>query len=147
MSDLVNRRAVYGAAAIAAASWAFIMFTIIQPQNFALVAVCMVVAGTCHSFMYGPQAAYVIEQFHPRVRYTGASLAYTIAGVFGGALAPLMFTLVAGPEGDWVPVAIYVTVACVLTLIGLAMGRNSVPAEDLEYLDQGAAAEGTPAER
>ncbi|MFC7401519.1 MFS transporter [Citricoccus sp. GCM10030269] len=135
VSDLVNRRLVYGLAAVASASWAFLMFIVVKPDHFVLLALCLVVAGTCHSFMYGPQAAYVIEQFHPRVRYTGASLAYTIAGVFGGALAPLMFTLVAGPEGHWVPVALYVTAACVLTLTGLLLGRNSAPEEDLEYLE------------
>jgi len=30
--------------------------------------------------MYGPQAAFVAEQFTPRLRYTGSSLAYTLAG-------------------------------------------------------------------
>lgn len=134
LSDSINRRLLYGVAAIGAAVWSYILFAVVQPDNFAALALCLVVAGAFHSFMYGPQAAYVIEQFHPRLRYTGASLAYTIAGVFGGALAPLAFTLLAGPEGNWLPVAGYVTAACALTLLGLALGRNSITEEDKIYL-------------
>jgi hypothetical protein len=54
--------------------------------------------------------------------------------VFGGAIAPLAFTALLGAWGTWVPVALYVLVACVLTLTGLALGRNPDPAEDEEYL-------------
>ncbi|BAU94469.1 major facilitator transporter [Corynebacterium suranareeae] len=136
LSDIVNRRVLYAAGAVAAAAWSYIMFTFLDPSNFGTIAFSMVVAGTCHSFMFGPQAAFVIEQFEPRLRYTGSSLAYTIGGVFGGAIAPLMFTVVAGPEINFLPVSIYVTVACLLTLVGLFIGRNSVPQEDLDYIDK-----------
>lgn len=143
LSDKINRRMLYAVSAIGAAVWSFLMFAVVQPGSSGLLILSLIIAGTLHSFMYGPQAAYVIEQFHPRLRYTGASLAYTFAGVLGGAIAPLMFTLLAGKEGNPVPVAIYVTVACVLTLIGLGMGRNSVTAEDEEYLKGMAPQEGT----
>ncbi|ALC04530.1 sugar (and other) transporter family protein [Corynebacterium deserti GIMN1.010] len=136
MSDFINRRLLYGIGAVAAGIWAYVMFGLMDPSNFWTIALSMVVAGTCHSFMFGPQAAFVIEQFEPRLRYTGSSLAYTIGGVFGGAIAPLMFTLVAGPEINFLPVAIYVTAACALTLVGLSLGRNSVPEEDLEYIQK-----------
>jgi len=72
----------------------------------------------------------VIEQFSPRLRYTGSSLAYTIAGVFGGALAPLVFTWLLDVTGGWQAPAAYVAVAGALTLIGLALGRNPDFAED-----------------
>ena len=99
----------------------------------------MLVVGTvlgllCHSFMYGPQAAFVVEQFSPRLRSTGSSLAYTFAGIIGGAIAPFMFTLLQSTFHSWVPVAIYLSVACLLTVVGLALGRDSNVAEDEEYL-------------
>lgn len=136
LSDKINRRLLYAIGAVSAAAWAYVMFAIMDPSNFGTIALTMIVAGTCHSFMFGPQAAFVIEQFEPRLRYTGSSLAYTIGGVFGGAIAPLMFTIVAGPEINFLPVSIYVTVACALTLVGLSLGRNSVPQEDLDYIEK-----------
>ena len=83
--------------------------------------------------MYGPQAAFVTEQFTPRLRYTGSSLAYTIAGIFGGAIAPLAYTALNSAYGP-MAVGLYVTVACAVSIVGLALGRNSVPAEDEAYL-------------
>src|SRR5680860_174185 len=50
------------------------------------------VALALHAFMYGPQAAFIAEQFHARLRYTGTSLAYTFAGIIGGAVAPVATT-------------------------------------------------------
>lgn len=135
LSDIINRRILYAIGAVGAALWAYIMFAIIESGAFWTLTLSTVVAGTCHSLMYGPQAAYVVEQFTPRLRYTGSSLAYTIGGVFGGAIAPLMFTLVAGPEINPLPVAMYVTGACICTLIGLFIGRNSAPHEDLAYME------------
>ena len=49
-----------------------------------------------HAFMYGPQGAFIAEQFPARVRYVGASVAYTFAGVFAGGLAPLIYEDVSG---------------------------------------------------
>ena len=99
-----------------------------------MLIVGIVLGLLCHSFMYGPQAAFVVEQFSPRLRSTGSSLAYTFAGIIGGAIAPFMFTLLLSTYDSWVPVAIYLSVACLLTLVGLALGRDSNVAEDEEYL-------------
>jgi len=133
LTDRINRRVVYAVAAVAAAIWPFVFFSMIGGGSLGLLVFGVVVGLLCHSFMYGPQAAFVTEQFSPRLRYTGSSLAYTIAGVFGGAVAPLAFTALNGGFG-WVAVAVYVLVACALTLIGLAIGRNPDHAEDEAYL-------------
>jgi len=133
LTDRINRRVVYAVAAVAAAIWPFVFFSMIGGGSLGLLVFGVVVGLLCHSFMYGPQAAFVTEQFSPRLRYTGSSLAYTVAGVFGGAVAPLAFTALNGGFG-WVAVAVYVLVACVLTLIGLAIGRNPDHAEDEAYL-------------
>jgi MFS family permease len=134
VSDRVNRRGVYGIAAVGAAVWPFVFFPAIGSGSTVVLIAGVVVGLALHSFMYGPQAAFVTEQFSTRLRYTGSSLAYTIAGVFGGAVAPLAFTALLSAWGTWVPVALYVLVAALLTLAGLALGRNPDPAEDEAYL-------------
>ena len=134
ISDHINRRLLYGMAAVGSAVWAFIFFAVIDGQSVPLLIIGTVVGLTFHSFMYGPQAAYIIEQFSPRLRYTGSSLAYTFAGLIGGAIAPLMFTLLLSRFDSWVPVAAYVGVAAALTIVGLSMGRDSDVSEDEEYL-------------
>ena len=80
--------------------------------------------------MYGPQAAYIADQFHARLRYTGTSLAYTFAGIIGGAVAPAAFTWLLSKDDSGHTVAAYVGVSMVVTLVGLAVGRRVVDEVD-----------------
>lgn len=133
VSDRFNRRLVYGTAAVLGAVWTFLFFVVLGGKNEPMLVIGIVLGLMTHSFMYGPQAAFIVEQFSPRLRSTGSSLAYTFAGVIGGAVAPLMFTLLLSQFGTWIPVAIYVSVAVVVTLVGLSLGRNPNTTEDEEY--------------
>jgi MFS family permease len=133
VSDRFNRRLVYGTAGVLGAVWTFLFFVVLGGKNEPMLIIGIVLGLMTHSFMYGPQAAFIVEQFSPRLRSTGSSLAYTFAGVIGGAVAPLMFTLLLSQFGTWIPVAIYVSIAVVVTLVGLSLGRNPNTMEDEEY--------------
>ncbi|MEU0953840.1 MFS transporter [Streptomyces niveus] len=124
LSDRVNRRLLYGLSALAAAVWPFVFFSMTGGGNWPLLTLGVVVALGIHSFMYGPQAAFIAEQFSPRLRYTGSSLAYTLAGVIGGAVAPLVFTALLDAYDSWVPLALYVAVTAAVTITGLCLGRD-----------------------
>jgi MFS family permease len=134
MSDRFNRRRLYLIATVGTAVWPFVFFPAVGTRSEAALIIGVIVGLALHSFMYGPQAAFITEQFSARLRYTGSSLAYTIAGVFGGAVAPLVFTALLGSWGSWLPVALYVLVASLVTLAGLALGRDPDPAEDAPYV-------------
>ncbi len=63
------------------------------------------------TMVYGPIAAYLVELFPTRIRYTSMSLPYHIGnGWFGGFLPAISFALVAGTGnlyyGLWYPIAI-----------------------------------------
>ncbi|MFB8271103.1 MFS transporter [Streptomyces sp. NPDC055955] len=124
LSDRVNRRVLYGVSAAAAGVWPFLFFPMIGGGSWPLLALGVVVALALHSAMYGPQAAFIAEQFSPRLRYTGSSLAYTLAGVIGGAVAPLLFTALLDAYDSWVPLALYVAGTAVVTIAGLCLGRD-----------------------
>jgi MFS family permease len=124
VSDRINRRAVYAAAAAAGAIWPFVAFFLIDGGSPLFLTLAVVVGLAIHAFMYGPQAAFIAEQFTPRLRATGCSLAYTLAGIIGGAVAPLLLAWLVATFHTWLWAAVYVGVACVVTLIGLALGRD-----------------------
>ncbi|MFF7202724.1 MULTISPECIES: MFS transporter [unclassified Streptomyces] len=130
LSDRVNRRLVYGVSAAAAGIWPFLFFPMIGGGSWPLLVVGVVVALALHSLMYGPQAAFIAEQFTPRLRYTGSSLAYTLAGVIGGAVAPLLFTALLDAYDSWIPLALYVAVTAAVTVTGLLLGRDGTDDED-----------------
>lgn len=133
LSDRINRRLVYGVAAIGGVAWSAIFFLIIGGSSLPMLVLGVVVGLAFHSFMYGPQAAFVTEQFTVRLRSTGSSLAYTLAGVLGGAMAPLIFVFLLDKTDSWVLIVCYVAIVGILTLIGLALGRNPDRAEEEEY--------------
>lgn len=137
LTDKFNRRLVYGVAAILTAAWVPVLFVLIQSGNPAVLASCIVVGMILHALMYGPQAAYITEQFPARLRYVGSSLAYTLAGVVAGAVAPLLFTLLYANTKSWVSIAVYVGVAAAATVIGLVLGRDPDDKEDLELFEAG----------
>ena len=75
--------------------------------------------------MYGPQAAFIAEQFPTRVRYAGSSLAYTLAGVFAGGLAPLAFTALYKSWRTTTVVVLYTVAALLVTVIALRLSRKA----------------------
>ncbi|WP_297546513.1 MFS transporter [Amycolatopsis sp.] len=132
LSDRVNRRKLYLVGTIAAGIWPFVFFPLISGGSFAVLVIGIVIALAIHSVMYGPQAALVTEQFSPRLRYTGSSLAYTLAGVIGGALAPLLFTALLAGFGSWVAIALYLAVTAVVSLVGVLLSKDP---DESEFAD------------
>jgi MFS family permease len=124
LSDRFGRRAVYGAGVVAALLWLLVLFPLLDTKS-ALAIVAAFTLGLCvHAFMYGPQGAFIAEQFPVQVRFAGSSLAYTFAGVFAGGLAPLAFTWLYQRERDTVPIVIYAVVALSITVIALLGSRK-----------------------
>jgi MFS family permease len=123
MSDRLGRRTVYGAGVALAAVWLWMVFPMLDSKN-ELVIGCALASGLAiHAIMYGPQGAFITEQFPARVRYAGASLAYTFAGVFAGGLAPLALTGLFGAYRTPLVVIAYVSGALAITAAALLATR------------------------
>jgi MFS family permease len=69
-------------------------------------------------FVYGPLGAFLPSLFPPRVRYTGASIAFNVGGIIGGGLAPMVAQALAD-KGGLTPVGFYLAAAGLLSLLGL----------------------------
>jgi MFS family permease len=67
---------------------------------------------------YGPLGTVLSELFPTAVRYTGSSIAFNLAGIFGASLAPYAATWLANRYGLQF-VGYYLTGAALLTLAGL----------------------------
>ncbi len=75
-------------------------------------------------FTYGPLGTALSELFPTRVRYTGSSLTFNIAGIFGASLAPYAATWLTRNYG-LAYVGYYITASAALTLIGLVLSRET----------------------
>jgi hypothetical protein len=88
-----------------------------------LILVIMVIYVT---MVYGPIAAFLVEMFPTKIRYTSMSLPYHIGnGWFGGFLPPITFAVVAATgsiySGLWYPIAI----AAITLVIGMLFVKET----------------------
>jgi metabolite-proton symporter len=117
LSDRFARRPVYLAGAIGAAIWVFVFFILLDTGQFWLIVLATVVALVLHAAMYGPQAAFISEMFPTKVRYTGASMGYQLAGIIGGALAPIISVALLDRFDTWVAVSLYAVAMLLITIV------------------------------
>ncbi len=78
----------------------------------------MIVGLALMGLTYGPLGTTLSEMFPTAVRYTGSSLTFNLAGIFGASLAPYIATYLATKYGLQY-VGYYLTGAALLTLLGL----------------------------
>lgn len=74
-------------------------------------------------FVYGPLGAWLPSLFPPRVRYTGASVAFNAGGILGGAVAPVAAQALSEFGGTAI-VGLYLTMAGIFSLAGLLLARR-----------------------
>jgi metabolite-proton symporter len=74
---------------------------------------------------YGPLGTALAEIFPASVRYTGSSLAFTLAGILGASLTPYLATTLAKSYG--LPyVGYYLSIAAAITFVALIAARSSM---------------------
>jgi len=88
LSDRFQPRAVLMGGCAAAIVVGFLMAPLMTGgigPLFLFLALALTVMG----FVYGPLGAWLPSLFPARVRYTGASMAFNVGGILGGAVAPM----------------------------------------------------------
>ncbi len=74
---------------------------------------------------YGPLGTALAEIFPASVRYTGASLSFTLAGILGASLTPYLATTLAKNYGlEYV--GYYLSIAAAITFLALLAARPSM---------------------
>jgi len=84
----------------------------------------MIIGLSLMGLTYGPLGTTLSELFPTSVRYTGSSLTFNLAGIFGASLAPYIATYLATNYGLQY-VGYYLTGAAILTMIGLLATRET----------------------
>jgi MFS family permease len=125
LSDGYGRRRVGACGAALAGLWAFMFFPLLDTRDPGLTIAAVAAGFFIHAFMYGPQAAFIAEQFPTRVRYAGASLAYTMVAIVGGGIAPLVFATLWRAYRTSVALSAYLAAALCVTAIALFTARET----------------------
>jgi MFS family permease len=125
LSDRVGRRPVYVVGASAVGIWAFVAWPLIDTGSTPAAVTAIAVGIAAQGIMYGPMAAFITEMFSTRVRSTGASFGYQIAGIVGGAPAPLVAALLTRTFQSTVAVSVYVGATAVIAVVSALLARET----------------------
>jgi MFS family permease len=91
--------------------------------NFIVTVLFLSMGMLLMGFNYGPLSAALSNIFPPEVRYTGASLAFTMAGILGASLTPFLATTLAVNYGlEWV--GYYLAFGAAISIIALLASRS-----------------------
>ena len=88
------------------------------------VITAMALGLSLMGFTYGPLGTVLSELFPTSVRYTGSSLTFNLAGIFGASLAPYIATWLAQTYGLHY-VGYYLTASALVTIVGLLAIRET----------------------
>lgn len=76
--------------------------------------------------LYGITGVFIAELFEARVRYSGISFGYQMAGMIGGALAPIIATaLIQWADGASWPVATYLAANSLISLVAVYLASEN----------------------
>jgi MHS family proline/betaine transporter-like MFS transporter len=106
---------------------------LLDGANYWIMIALVTVQVFLVTMVYGPIAAFLVELFPTRIRYTSMSLPYHIGnGIFGG-LTPFIATYLSGAFDDplaglWYPIG----VAGICFVIGMLLLSNRKRAEVME---------------
>jgi metabolite-proton symporter len=118
-----GRRRVLIAATIAIALFGLVMAPIFVAGTTGAVLTLAIGLGLM-GLTYGPLGTVLSELFPTPVRYTGSSITFNMAGIFGASLAPYIATWLANNYGlEYV--GYYLTGAALLSLAGLLATRET----------------------
>jgi metabolite-proton symporter len=122
-----RRRTLLGVT-VSIAVFGLVMAPIFQ-AGAAGAMIAMAVGLSLMGMTYGPLGTVLSELFPTAVRYTGSSLTFNFAGIFGASLAPYIATYLATRYGLQY-VGYYLTAAAAITIAGLLLTRETM-GEDL----------------
>ncbi|TNC23590.1 MFS transporter [Amycolatopsis alkalitolerans] len=122
-ADRWGSKRVYTVGAITAVAWAFPIFLLVNTGSLTAAVVAYFVAAVVQAIMAGAQGALFTELFHTRLRFSGASVAYQLGGLIGGAVGPLVLTALFGAYHSSTPLALYLAAICAVSLVAVVLVR------------------------
>ncbi|MDO6414642.1 MFS transporter [Sphingomonas sp. BIUV-7] len=113
-----DERRVLAAGCVGAIALGFAIQPLMGGGTLALVFVFLSLLLFVMGFVYGPLGAWIPHLFPARVRYTGASIAFNVAGVLGGGLTPFAAQWLAA-HGGLTEVGYYLSAMAAISLLAL----------------------------
>jgi MFS family permease len=128
LSDRFGRRRVYLVGIAFAIAYTWLLFRLLDTAIPIVIILAVVIGLVIHASLWGTQASFITEQFPRRLRYSGSSLSYTLAGILAAATPAVLVALQSHFGASWGP-ASYVVFLLVVTGMAIIFGTTK-PVDD-----------------
>ncbi|GLY70701.1 MFS transporter [Amycolatopsis taiwanensis] len=125
LADRIGRRPIYLAASAATIVWSFVFFALVDTRSTAAIIVAVsggLLIFAAYSSVIG---AFFAELFPTEVRYSGVSLAYNLASVVAGSLAPIIAIALYARFGTGYAIGVYLAVMGLISLVATLLARET----------------------
>jgi metabolite-proton symporter len=123
LADRYGRRPILMLATTGIFVFGLFFSTLFVGGNLVMINIFLSIGMFLMGLTYGPLGTALAEIFPPAVRYTGSSLAFTLAGILGASLTPYLATTLANNYG--LPaVGYYLSIAAAVTFAALVAARS-----------------------
>jgi MFS family permease len=142
LSDRIGRkRLMLAGNLLAAVCWLPIyraMASYADPVNAPMLGLLVFVMVAFVAMSYGPVAAYLVEAFPARVRYTSLSLPYHLGNGWFGGFTPFIATWAVASTGNQYAGLYYpITVALVTVVVGGLFARETMGTSTWAEVEEG----------
>lgn len=124
LADRHGRKITLGIISLAIAVFGLFMAPLLNSGTDAGVLGFLCVGLALMGLTYGPLGTILSELFPTNVRYTGASLTFNLAGIFGASLAPSIATWL-GKQYGLGAVGYYLAAAALITLLAVLVTQET----------------------
>ena len=128
LADQYGRGNILLVATVAILIFGLFFSRLFIPENFMVIVIFLALGMLLMGLVYGPLGTALAEIFPIAVRYTGASLSFTLAGILGASLTPYLATRLAKSWG-LAYVGYYLSIAAALSFVALLIARSSMQDE------------------
>ena len=116
LSDAYGRRKLIAFGCILMIFFPFLYFAALDTKSALLVPLTIILALPLQDLQYGPQAAFISENFPGSLRYSGSGLGYQLASITAGGPAPILATILLHASGTSMAIASYMAICSAISL-------------------------------
>jgi MHS family shikimate/dehydroshikimate transporter-like MFS transporter len=118
LADKIGYKRVYLTGAVIGLLATYPFFIAMEARSVVwIVILSVLLANIAHDMVNSVQQPLFTNFFGTEYRYSGANVAYQVASVVFGGFTPFVATLLFGINHSWQPVAAYMALGCLLSLV------------------------------
>jgi MFS family permease len=102
----------------------FLYFAALDTKSALLVPLAIILALPLQDLQYGPQAAFISENFPGSLRYSGSGLGYQLASITAGGPAPILAAILLHVFGTSLAIASYMAICSAISLASVYALRD-----------------------